>query len=78
MDAKTPQRHGPYRKLAYVVQGKQTCRFVRADCVKEIARRTARFKTFRTLVAQWVECSVEIGKIQFFAPPKSTRPSIQS
>jgi len=68
MDPKRPQRHGPYYKLAYVHRGKPVCRFVRADCVKEVKGRLAIYKTFRSLMDKWVELSIGQGVIQFFTP----------
>ena len=74
MDPKTPRRHGPYRKLAYVYRGKPVCRFVRADCAREIEARVAAYKVFKKLVDRWVELSIESGKASFFnasQPPKT-------
>jgi hypothetical protein len=68
MDPKRPQRHGPYYKLAYVHRGKPVCRFVRADCVKEVKGRLAIYKKFRSLIDKWVELSIGQGVIQFFSP----------
>ena len=36
MNPEKPRPHGPYSKLTYVYHGKFTCRFVRADSVKEV------------------------------------------
>ena len=66
MDAQHPRRHGPYRKLAYVHRGKPVCRFVRADCAREIEAQVATYKVFRALVDRWVELSIEAGKSRFF------------
>lgn len=67
MDPEQPHRHGPYHKLAYVHRGKPVCRFVRADCVDEIARRLVTYKTFRKLVDQWIELSIRQGHTEFFS-----------
>ena len=71
MHPKRPQRHGPYRKLAYVRRGRPVCRFVRADCVAEVARRLAAYKTFRRLIDQWIELSVQRGVVEFFSKPSA-------
>jgi len=71
-----PQRHGPYHKLSYVHQGKPVCRFVRADCAKELLKRLAAFKRFRRLVDQWVELSIQRGHIEFFGPRPPTPPTV--
>lgn len=63
-----PERHGPYHKLAYVYRGKAVCRFVRADCVPEIKRRLAVYKTFRSLIDRWIKLSIERGKAEYFNP----------
>jgi hypothetical protein len=73
MDPQQPHRHGPYHKLAYVHRGKPVCRFVRADCVAEIIRRLATYKTFRKLVDQWIETSIRQGQIEFFSPPTTPK-----
>ena len=67
MDAKTPARHGPYHKLAYVHRGRPVCRFVRAPCVESLATRLATYKRFRELVDRWVELSIQQGTDAFFA-----------
>jgi len=65
---KKPQKHGPYYKLAYVHRGTPACRFVRADCVEEVQKRLRVYKTFRTLMDQWIELSIQQGVIEFFSP----------
>ena len=78
MDPQHPRRHGPYHKLAYVHCGKPVCRFVRADCVAEMQRRLATYKTFRKLIDRWIELSIQQAKIEFFTPsdkPKGKRPT---
>lgn len=70
MDARNPRRHGPYRKLAYVHRGKPVCRFVRADCAREVEAQVAAYKGFRSLVDRWVELSIEVGKARFFNAPR--------
>jgi len=65
---KQPQKHGPYYKLAYVHRGQPVCRFVRAACVAELKPRLAAYKRFRSLLDQWIELSIERGRIEFFAP----------
>ena len=73
MAPEQPHRHGPYHKLAYVHRGKPVCRFVRADCVAEIIRRLATYKTFRTLVDQWIELCIRQGHIEFFSQPTTPK-----
>jgi predicted alpha/beta superfamily hydrolase len=72
MHPKTPQKHGPYYKLAYVHRGKPVCRFVRAACVDEMKTRLAAYKKFRSLIDKWVELSIQQGVSDFFTPtPKA-------
>ena len=68
MDKKTPQRHGPYAKLAYVYHGKPVCRFVRAACVTQMKIRLNNYKKFRALTDKWIELSIEQGMLDFFTP----------
>lgn len=78
MDKKSPQRHGPYCKLAYVHRGKPVCRFVRADCVQTLNERLAVYKKFRSLVDKWIELSIRQGVTEFFSPVannKARRPT---
>ena len=74
MDPEQPRRHGPYHKLAYVHRGKPVCRFVRADCVTELARRLATYKMFRKLVDQWIELSIRQAHVEFFRRPTNPKP----
>ena len=73
MNPKHPQRHGPYHKLAYVHRGRPVCRFVRTDCVAEIIRRLATYKSFRTLMDQWIELSIQQGQVEFFNQPAAPK-----
>jgi len=73
MHPKTPHKHGPYYKLAYVHRGKPVCRFVRAACVVEMKARLATYKKFRSLMDKWIELSIRQGMIEFFAPAARTR-----
>lgn len=73
MDPEQPRRHGPYHKLAYVHRGKPVCRFVRGDCVTDLTRRLAAYKTFRKLVDQWIELSIRQGHIEFFSRPTNPK-----
>lgn len=66
-DSENPQRHGPYAKLFYVHRGKKVCRFVRADCVKQIKARLRTYKTFRKLTGRWIELSIKCAVLEFFS-----------
>jgi hypothetical protein len=68
-----PKRHGPYRKLSYVHRGKKACRFVRADCVKQIKNRLKTYKDLRKLTDKWIELSIQWGQIEFFSPQTSQK-----
>ncbi len=74
MNPEHPHRHGPYHKLSYVHRGKPVCRFVRAACVTELTRRLATYKTFRKLIDQWIELSIQQGQVEFFTPPTNPKP----
>jgi len=68
---KKPRPHGPYTKLTYVYHGKFTCRFVRAQSVREVAVLLATFKIFRQLTDDWIALSVQraqLGPLQRSVP----------
>ena len=71
MDADSPERHGPYHKLAYVHRGRPVCRFVRPECVEGLNARLAEYKKFRSLMDRWVELSIRQGGDDFFPSPGS-------
>ena len=73
MHPKTPKKHGPYYKLAYVHRGKPVCRFVRAACVDDMKAQLAAYKTFRALMDKWIELSIRRGMIAFFAPTAKSK-----
>jgi hypothetical protein len=80
MDAKHPEKHGPYHKLAYVLRGRPVCRFVRSECVEGLNARLAAYKKFRSLMDRWIELSIRQGENDFFlssvpkAPREKNRP----
>lgn len=77
-DPQKPRPHGPYAKLTYVHHGKYTCRFVRAESIREVTALLAGFKTFRRLTDRWVTLSIQraqLGPLQRTArkSPPATR-----
>ena len=69
-DSDVPQPHGPYGKLSYVHRGKKVCRFVRADCLKQLNARLQAYKTFRELSDRWIELSIKCAQAAFFPQAK--------
>ncbi len=69
-DTDNPRPHGPYGKLSYVHRGKKVCRFVRADCIKQINARLLVYKTFRKLTDRWIELSIKRAQAKFFPSGK--------
>jgi hypothetical protein len=70
-DPKKPRPHGPYAKLTYVYHGKFTCRFVRAESVREVTALVATFKIFRQLTDAWIALAVQraqLGPLQRSVP----------
>jgi len=79
-DPGTPR---PHTKLTYAYHGKYTCRFVRAESVKEVSALVAGFKTFRRLTDEWIALAVQraqsgpLKRTAFRSKPKSTTPAPQ-
>jgi len=63
VDPHKPRPHGPYTKLTYVYHGKFTCRFVRAETLKEVTALLATFKAFRKLTDQWVALAIQRAQL---------------
>lgn len=63
IETQKPQPHGPYAKLTYARHGKFTCRFVRAEAVKEVTALVATFKTFRKLADEWIELAIQRAQL---------------
>lgn len=88
-DPRKPRPHGPYTKLTYVYHGKFSCRFVRAQSVREVTALVATFKIFRQLTDDWIALSVQraqLGPLQRALPtskkhklsPQAQKPSRKS
>ena len=77
-DPQKPRPHGPYMKLTYTYHGKFTCRFVRAESVKEVHALVATFKTFRQLTDAWVALAIQRAQSGPLQPAasKSKQPKI--
>ena len=58
-DPEQPRPHGPYTKLTYVYHGKFTCRFVRAESLREVEALVETFKTFRQLTDDWIALAIQ-------------------
>jgi len=63
-DPKNPQKHGPYHQLSYTHKGKSTTEFVKKDKVAEMKRHIRNYRTFKKLTDEWVDLSVQIGKMR--------------
>jgi len=72
-DSKKPRPHGPYSKLTYAYHGKFTCRFVRADSLREVTSLVAAFKTFRKLTDQWIGLAIDRAQAGPLQPQKPTQ-----
>lgn len=64
VDAKKPQKHGPYYQLSYVHQGKSTTQFIRPPFVPEIRKQLATYKRFRKLVHRWVDLALQHSRMR--------------
>jgi hypothetical protein len=78
MAPQNPQRHGPYSKLSYVYHGKATCRFVRPQWVEALSTQLEVYKSFRSLMDQWVALSIQRAQLSFFQPAPQNSPSHRS
>lgn len=63
-DPKNPKKHGPYYQLSYTHKGRSTTEFVKRDKVSEVKRQIRNYRTFRKLIEEWVDLSVEIAKMR--------------
>lgn len=63
-DQKNPQKHGPYYQVSYSHKGKSTTQFVKRGTVTETRKRLGNYRTFKKLVAEWVDLSVQIARLR--------------
>lgn len=62
MDKKKPKKHGPYYKLSYVDNGKNTTRFIRPKFYSRIKQETDQYRKFRLLIDQWIVLSTRLSQ----------------
>lgn len=58
-DEKNPQRHGPYFKLNYTLEGKSKTQFIRDPFAKKIEKETKEFKKLKELTKMWIALEIE-------------------
>lgn len=63
-DPVNPQKHGPYYQLSYVRKGKSTSRFIRPGFVGDIERQLANYKTFKSLVDEWLDLAIQHSSLK--------------
>ena len=59
VDPKKQKKHGPYYKLSYVQEGKNTTRFVRPKFYKQIKREIDQYRQFQSLLHKWVSLAID-------------------
>lgn len=62
MDQKKPKKHGPYFQLSYVHLGKSTTQFIQKELVSTVTRQLENYKTFKSLMMEWVDLALTIAK----------------
>ena len=63
-DPKNPQKHGPYYQLSYTHRGKSTTEFVKKAELVEVQNQVTNYRRFKELTEEWVDLSVNIGKLR--------------
>lgn len=63
-DPENPQKHGPYFKLSYVIQGKNKSQFIRPAFQESIASELSAFKRFKEISQEWVLLEIERSNLK--------------
>lgn len=61
-DPKKPKKHGPYLKLGFSVQGKQSTMFIKKEDLSEVQKRIQRYQEFKQLCFDLLKANVELVK----------------
>ena len=61
-DPENPKKHGPYHKLSYVHNGKNTTRFIRQRFYKQIKQETDQYRKFRSLIDEWITLAIHLSQ----------------
>ena len=61
---KDPQaQSGPYYQLSYTRDMKSRTDYIPRDCVREVQRLIRNYKRFKALTTEWVNLSIEQGRL---------------
>lgn len=63
-DPTNPKKHGPYYQVSYTHKGKSTTQFVKRSTVTETKKQLKNYQTFKKLIDEWVDLSVEIARLR--------------
>ncbi len=63
-DPDHPKKHGPYYQISYTRKGKSTTEFVRKEMVADVRRELKNYQKFKKLMDEWIDLSIEIGKLR--------------
>ncbi len=69
-DPENPLKHGPYDQLSFVLKGKSSSRFIRAEYLPEIQMQVDQYKKFKTLISEWTETAAELAKLKYLEASK--------
>ncbi len=62
-DPDHPKKHGPYYQISYTRKGKSKTEFVRKEMVAGVKRELKNYQKFKKLVDEWIDLSIEVGKL---------------
>ena len=58
-----PKKHGPYHQVSFTWRRKNTSRFVRKSELARVKRDLGNYQRLRDLTDEWIEFSIELGKL---------------
>lgn len=63
-DPDNPKKHGPYLQLSYTRKNKSTTEFIRKEMVADVRKELENYRTFKKLMEEWIDLSIEIRKLR--------------
>lgn len=63
-DPDNPKKHGPYLQLSYTRKKKSTTEFIKKEMVADVRKELKNYQTFKKLMEEWIDLSIEIRKLR--------------